>query len=124
MRPTVQAGIRHPAFGASLQQQVLCSDVFCCSRPTYLPHYRPTHEPPGQSGGEGWLVNPEQQKVVQFKLEAATAHSQWVAVRTYSWIPPRPPVPQTRRRMLRHNAIEALNTMLKTGWQRCSPPVR
>ena len=26
--------------------------------------------------------------------------------------------------MLRHNAIEAWETMLKTGWERCSPPVR
>ncbi|WP_413440129.1 DUF1651 domain-containing protein [Synechococcus sp. MIT S1220] len=30
--------------------------------------------------------------------------------------PPRLPV--------RHNAIEAWETMLKTGWERCSPPVR
>lgn len=62
--------------------------------------------------GEGWLVSPEQQKVVQFKHDLATAHVQWVAVRTYSWVPPRPPVPQTRRRMLRHNAIEAWETVL------------
>ncbi|WP_155728119.1 DUF1651 domain-containing protein [Prochlorococcus marinus] len=26
--------------------------------------------------------------------------------------------------MFRHNAIEAWKTMLKTGWQRCLPPVR
>ncbi|WP_370631112.1 DUF1651 domain-containing protein [Synechococcus sp. MU1642] len=26
--------------------------------------------------------------------------------------------------MLRHNAIEAWNTMFKTGWRSCSPPVR
>ena len=94
-----------------------------------LPHhplsrYRATHEPPEQPSGEGWLVSAEQQKVVQFKPDASTAHAQWVVVRSYSWIPPNPPVPQTRRRMLRHNAIEAWNTMLKTGWRRCSPPVR
>ena len=35
-----------------------------------------------------------------------------------------PLVPQTRRRMLRHNAIDAWKHMQKTGWQRCSPPVR
>ena len=39
------------------------------------------------------------------------------------WIPPRHPVPQTQRRMLRHNAVEAWQTMLKTGWQRCQPPM-
>ncbi|MDC2984946.1 DUF1651 domain-containing protein [bacterium] len=26
--------------------------------------------------------------------------------------------------MLRHNAIEAWNTMKKTGWRPCHPPVR
>ena len=92
--------------------------------PHPLPHNRATHEPPEQPSGEGWLVSAEQQKVVQFKPDASTAHAQWVVVRSYSWIPPNPPVPQTRRRMLRHNAIEAWNTMLKTGWRRCSPPVR
>ena len=95
-----------------------------CRRPTHLPRYRATHEPAEQPGGEGWLVSAEQQKVVQFKPDTSTVHAQWVAVRTYSWIPPSPPVPQTRRRMLRHNAIEAWNTMLKTSWRRCPPPVR
>ncbi|WP_370624152.1 hypothetical protein [Synechococcus sp. MU1643] len=45
--------------------------------------------------------------MVQFKRDAATVHAQWVAVRTYRWIPPNPPAPQNRRRMLRHNSIEA-----------------
>ena len=85
---------------------------------------RATYDPPEKSGGEGWLVSAEQQLLCQFKPDSATVHAQWVAVRTYSWVPPRPPVPQTRRRMLRHNAIEAWETMLKTGWRRCSPPVR
>ena len=103
---------------------MLCRAVFCLPAPHPLPRYRATHEPPEQPGGEGWLVSAEQQKVVQFKPDASTVHAQWVAVRTYSWIPPNPPVPQTRRRMLRHNAIEAWNAMLKTGWRRCPPPVR
>jgi hypothetical protein len=51
-------------------------------------------------------------------------HAKWVAVRTYRCVPPRPPMPQTRSRMLRHNAIEAWDKMLKTGWRRCRPPVR
>ena len=85
---------------------------------------RATNPPPEKPGGEGWLVSPEQQLVCQFKPDSATVHAQWVAVRTYSWVPPRPPVPQTRRRMLRHNAIEAWDKMLKTGWRRCRPPVR
>ena len=92
---------------------MLCRAVFCLPSPYPLPRYRATHEPPEQPGGEGWLVSAEQQKLVQFKPDASTVHAQWVSVRTYSWIPPNPPVPQTRRRMLRHNAIEAWNTMLK-----------
>ena len=79
---------------------------------------------PAKAGGEGWLVNAQQQKVVQFKPDASTVYAEWVAVRTYSWVPPSPPVPLTRRRMLRHNAIEAWNTMKKTGWRPCHPPVR
>ena len=79
---------------------------------------------PVKPGGEGWLVNAQQQKVVQFKPDSSTVHAEWVAVRTYSWVPPSPPVPLTRRRMLRHNAIEAWNTMKKTGWRPCHPPVR
>nr|WP_115093539.1 DUF1651 domain-containing protein [Synechococcus sp. UW106] len=85
---------------------------------------RATNPPPEKPGGEGWLVSLEQQLLCQFKPDSATVHAQWVAVRTYSWVPPRPPVPHTRRRMLRHNAIEAWDKMLKTGWRRCSPPVR
>jgi len=85
---------------------------------------RATNPPPGKPGGEGWLVSPEQQLLCQFKPDSATAHAEWVAVSTYSWIPPRPPVPETESRMLRHNAIEAWTTMLKRGWVRCRPPVR
>ena len=80
-------------------------------------------EPPVKSGGEGWLVNGAQQLLVQFKPDTPSAQEQWVSVRTYDWQPPHPPEPQSRRRMLRQNAIEAWETMLKTGWQRCSPPV-
>ena len=55
-------------------------------------------------------MSAEQQKVVQFKPDASTVHAEWVAVRTYSWVPPCPPEPITRRRMLRHNSIEAWET--------------
>ena len=82
-----------------------------------------TDPPPEKPGGEGWLVSPEQQLLFKFKPDSATGHAQSVAVRTYRWVPPRPPVPQTRRRMLRHNAIEAWDNMQKTGWRKCRPPV-
>ena len=35
-------------------------------------------------------------------------------------VPPRPPEPITRRRMLRHNVIEAWETTRKTGWRPCA----
>jgi len=85
---------------------------------------RSINEPPEKPDGEGWLVNEQQQLACQFKPDTPSAHGQWVSVRTYRWLPPRPPVPQTSRRMLRHNAVEAWQTMQKTGWQRCRPPLR
>ena len=78
------------------------------------PHYK---DSPTKVGGEGWLVHAQQQKVVQFKPDASTVHAEWVALRTYSWVPPSLPVSLARRRMLRKNAIEVWNTMKKTGWQ-------
>jgi hypothetical protein len=80
--------------------------------------------PPEKPTGEGWLVNVDQQRIVQFRPETPTTHGEWVALRTYRWNPPHPAQPMTSRRMLRHNAIEAWTTMLKTGWRRCSPPLR
>ena len=74
---------------------------------------RATNPPPEKPSGEGWLVNPEQQLLCQLKADMATVHSQWVAVSTCSWVPPRPPAPQTRRRMLRHNAVAALDKFSK-----------
>ena len=64
-----------------------------------------------QAWRRGWHVNVQQQKVVRFKPDASTVHAEWVAVRTYSWRLLSPPVPLTWRRMLRHNAIETMNTM-------------
>jgi len=74
--------------------------------------------------GEGWLVNEQQQLLCQFEADAASQHSQWVTIRTFHWRKPDYPIPQARRRMLRHNAIKAWQSMRHTGWRRCSPPVR
>ena len=71
-----------------------------------MPRYRPNpQDNPEKPGGEGWLVNDQQQLVCQFKPDARTSQAQWVSVRTYSWIPPRQPAPQTQRRMLRHKPL-------------------
>nr|WP_081858960.1 DUF1651 domain-containing protein [Synechococcus sp. KORDI-100] len=77
-----------------------------------MPRFRPDHnDQPVRSGGEGWLVNADQHKVVQFKSDTPTAHAEWLILRTFQWRPPDYPIPQTRRRMLSHNAIEAWETM-------------
>ena len=78
---------------------------------------RATNPPPEKPGNKGWLVSAELQLICQFKSNSAKDHPQWVAFRSYSCVPPHPPVPQTRRRMLRHNVIEAWDKMLKTGWR-------
>ena len=83
-----------------------------------------THEPPERQGGEGWLYSEQQQLLTQFGPSTPTVHSKWVELRTYHWNPPRNTVPQTRRRMLRHSALEAWVAMQKKGWVRCRPPVR
>ena len=72
---------------------------------------RSFHESPEKAGGEGWLYSELQQKLCHFKPDTATVHAQWVAIRAYSYVPPRPPEPMTRRRLLRHNAVEAWETM-------------
>ncbi|WP_413440676.1 DUF1651 domain-containing protein [Synechococcus sp. MIT S1220] len=67
----------------------------------------------------------DQQKLVcQFRHEGASAQEEWVTIRTFHWRKPDYPIPQSRRRMLRHHALAEWETMLKTGWRRCSPPVR
>ena len=73
-----------------------------------MPRYRPNpNDQPVSSGGEGWLVNADQHKVVQFKPNVPTTHAEWVILQTFHWRSPDYPIPKTRRRMLRHNAIEA-----------------
>ena len=67
-------------------------------------------------------MNVQQQKVVRFKPDASTVHAEWVAVRTYSWRLLSPPVPLTRRRMLRHNAIETMNTMKRQADDHATHP--
>ena len=39
---------------------------------------------PANAAGEGWLVNDQQQKVVRFKNDTATAHAEWVTLATYT----------------------------------------
>ncbi|KZR82836.1 hypothetical protein MITS9509_01788 [Synechococcus sp. MIT S9509] len=83
-----------------------------------------TQEQPLQAGRDGWLVNGDEQLLVRFSNGQSTAHGRWVVLSTYRWVRPHPPEPQSQRRMLEHNAIEAWQNMQKVGWRRCRPPVR
>ena len=66
-----------------------------------------------------WLMNTQEQKVCRFKNDMPTQHAQWVVVETR---PLRGGGQPVVRRMLRHNAIEAWETMQKSGaWKRCQP---
>ena len=62
-------------------------------------------------GDEEWLYSEQQQKLYRLKPDTARVHARWVAIRTYSYVSPRAPEPMTQRRLLRHNAIEAWETM-------------
>ena len=68
---------------------------------------RSYHELEEKPGGEGWLYSEEQQLLTQFRADARTLHAKWMELRTFTWIPQRPPVPQTTKRMLRQNSLEA-----------------
>lgn len=71
----------------------------------------------GPKDDDGWVMNDQQGKVYSFTNTNPTAHARWVAVETR---PLRGIGQPVMRRMRRHNAIEALETMQKTGgWQRC-----
>ena len=70
---------------------------------------------PPKPGGEDWLVNAQEQLVVQFKPDNPSPHAEWVSVRTFSWTTTSTSA-ATRRRMLRHDAIDAWKQMQKTGW--------
>ncbi|AII44433.1 hypothetical protein KR100_13855 [Synechococcus sp. KORDI-100] len=77
-----------------------------------IPLYRADHDDqPVSTGCEGWLVNADQHKMVQFKPDVPTTHAEWVVLRTFHWRPQVYQIPQTRRRMLRHNPIDTSETM-------------
>ena len=72
----------------------------------------------------GWLHSEQQQKLCHFRPDTATVHAQVdrhkdLRLRSASFA-----LADTRRRTLRHNAIEAWQTMQKMGWRRCPPLVR
>ena len=80
---------------------------------------RPLVDRHAAKNGVGWLVNTQEQKVSRFKNDIQTQQAQWVEVETRTLTGNGQPV---IRRMLRHNAIEAWETMQKSGgWKRCQP---
>jgi hypothetical protein len=69
--------------------------------------------------GVGWLMKDIEGKVCRFSNDTPTAHAQWVEVETRPLKGGGQPV---IRRLLRHNALSAWETMQKSGgWKRCPP---
>ena len=62
-----------------------------------MPRLRPDSKRlPDIPGGEGWLSNELQQQLVHFQSSGSSADGELVALRTFQWIPPYPPVPLSR----------------------------
>jgi hypothetical protein len=80
---------------------------------------RPLVDQHAPKDGVGWLIHAQQGKVCRFANDMPTAHAQWVQVETRPLKGGGQPV---IRRLLRHNAISAWETMQKSGgWKRCPP---
>ena len=80
---------------------------------------RPLVDRHAPKNGVGWLENIQEGKVCSFSNDMPTQHAQWVVVETR---PLRGSGQPVIRRMLRHNAIEAWQSMQKSGgWKRCPP---
>ncbi|WP_114992739.1 DUF1651 domain-containing protein [Synechococcus sp. UW179A] len=80
---------------------------------------RPLVDRHAPKNGIDGLMNTQEQRVCRFKNDMPTQQAQWVEVETRSVTDSGQPV---IRRLLRHNAIEAWETMQKSGgWKRCSP---
>ena len=69
-----------------------------------------------QKNTEGWLLNEQEQLSVCFRNALPSADAKWIALETR---PMRGHGHLIVRPMLRHNAIEVLTHMQKTGWKRC-----
>ena len=72
---------------------------------------RPQVERHPPKKGVGWLYNVQMRQVCRFPNDMPIAHAQWVEVETQSVSGQGHPVV---RRMLRHTAIEAWQTMRKS----------
>ena len=80
---------------------------------------RPLVDRHAPKDGVGWLMNAQQGKVCRFENDMPSAHAEWVEVETR---PLRGGGQPVVRRMLLDNAIEAWETMQKSGeWKRCPP---
>jgi hypothetical protein len=80
---------------------------------------RPLVDRHAPKNGVGWLYNAQMRQVCRFLNDMPTQHAQWVVVETR---PLRGGGQPVIRRMLRHNAIEAWDTMQNSGgWKRCQP---
>ena len=89
-----------------------------------MTHTNPQIKSEPDHGGIGWLVPTTRQLLVHFRPDPQMENAAWVSIRTYRYVPPRPPEPITHQRVLRQNAKDTWKAMLKSGWHPCRAPAR
>ena len=68
-----------------------------------------------------WLVNRQEEMLIQIKTDAATQHEQFVLV-SYDPLSARLGKPIRQQRLIKNPEIEMWINLQKIGWQRCMPP--
>lgn len=70
--------------------------------------------------GTGWLRSPEGLKVVKINSAGETLHAKWVEVTDADVVNGRPLIRYCRR-MLRFNATQLWENLIRQGWKRVPP---
>ena len=68
-----------------------------------------------------WLMNRQEEMLIQIKADAATRHAQYIPVSDYP-LSARLGKPIREQRLLKNPGIEIWINLLKIGWQGCTPP--
>jgi hypothetical protein len=71
--------------------------------------------------GVGWLRSPEGQKVVRIAGAGESLHAKWVEVTDADVGPSGRPQVRHNRRMLRFNAEQLWQNLIRQGWKRVPP---
>jgi hypothetical protein len=81
---------------------------------------KPAQKLHGQQG-EGWLRSPQGDKVVRICSTSASLHAKWCEVTDADLTRSGGVVVRHNRRMLRFNAEQLWQNLIRQGWQRVPP---